>query len=81
MNTKLTLSIDQETIGRAKIFARERHTSLSNLVEGYLKAVTVDEPDAGAVTPLVAELSGVLTAGDVQTPGKDYTAYLVEKFR
>jgi uncharacterized protein YllA (UPF0747 family) len=81
MNTKLTLSIDQKTVGRAKKFARERNRSLSNLVENYLKAVTVEESAAGEITPLVAELSGVVVAGGVQSHRSDYAAYLAEKYR
>ena len=81
MNTKLTLSIDQKTVGRAKKFARERNRSLSNLVENYLKAVTVEESVTGEITPLVAELSGVVVAGGVQSHRSDYAAYLAEKYR
>ena len=44
MNTKLTLSIDKKTVGRAKKFARERNRSLSNLVENYLKLITKNSP-------------------------------------
>jgi hypothetical protein len=44
MNTKLTLSIDKKTVGRAKKFAKERTRSLSNLVENYLKAQARSRP-------------------------------------
>lgn len=81
MNTKLTLSIDEKTVGRAKKFARERNRSLSNLVENYLKAVTVEKSDRGEVTPLVAELSGVVTAAGAKSHRADYAAHLAEKYR
>ncbi len=81
MNTKLTLSIDEKTIVRAKIFARKRNKSLSRLIENYLRAVTVEEPNAGEMSPVVAELSGVVDAGRVQGHRSDYAAYLTDKYR
>lgn len=38
--SKLTLSVDEAVIERAKGFARRRETSISALVEGYLEALT-----------------------------------------
>jgi hypothetical protein len=81
MNTKLTLSIDKKTVERAKKFARERNRSLSNLVENYLKAVTVEESATCEITPLVAELSGVVGAEGVKSHRSGYAAYLTEKYR
>ena len=80
MNTKLTLSIDEQTIGRAKSFARKRNKSLSSLIESYLKAVTLEEANPGEITPLVAELSGVVAEG-VQSHRSNYAAYLADKYR
>lgn len=42
MNTKLTLTIEQTVVEKAKKYARERERSLSDLVENYLKALTVE---------------------------------------
>lgn len=82
MNTKLTLSIDEKTIGKAKIFARKRNKSLSSLVENYLRAVTVEEANTSEITPLVTELSGVVGDGGAQQSHRsDYAAYLTDKYR
>lgn len=43
MNTKLTLTIDQSIIERAKKYARKKERSLSDLIENYLKALTTEE--------------------------------------
>jgi hypothetical protein len=43
MTTKLTLSIEQETIEKAKIYAHKQKRSLSNLIENYLKFLAKDE--------------------------------------
>lgn len=50
MNTKLTLSIEEEIIIKAKAFAKNNGKSLSQLIENYLSALVnhssqvVEEP-------------------------------------
>ena len=39
MNTKLTLTIDQSVIEKAKKYAKEKERSLSDLIENYLKLI------------------------------------------
>lgn len=43
MNTKLTLTIEQSVIEKAKKYARQKERSLSDLIENYLKALTTEE--------------------------------------
>ena len=40
MNTKLTLTIEQTVIEKAKKYAKDNERSLSDLIENYLKALT-----------------------------------------
>jgi hypothetical protein len=40
MNTKLTLNVDHEVIKSAKLFAKSRGRSLSDLVESYLRMIS-----------------------------------------
>lgn len=56
---KLTLSVDEDVIRRAKALARRWDTSVSALVEARLRGLT--EADAED-SPLVARLRGVLPA-------------------
>ena len=42
MNTKLTLSIDKTVIAKAKKYAKQNETSISELVENYLKLLSQD---------------------------------------
>jgi hypothetical protein len=42
MNTKLTLTIEKEVIEIAKVYAKEKGQSLSEMVENYFKFVTVN---------------------------------------
>ena len=81
MNTKLTLSIDGKTVSRAKRYAKARNRSLSKLVESYLQAVTEEEAGEAESTPLVAELSGVVSAASTKDRRSGYAAYLAEKYR
>lgn len=43
MNTKLTLTIEQSVIEKAKKYAKEKERSLSDLIENYLKSLTNSE--------------------------------------
>lgn len=64
MNTKLTLTIEENVIHKAKVYASATGDSLSNLVENYLKAVTKHAAisDKHELTPLVKSLKGSFTA-------------------
>ena len=43
MNTKLTLTIEQSVIEKAKKYAKNKERSLSDLIENYLKSLTNSE--------------------------------------
>ena len=59
MNTKLTLTIEQTIIEKAKKYAKDKERSLSSLIENYLKALT-NESNAEDIefTPTVKSLKG-----------------------
>lgn len=56
MNTKLTLTIEQSIIEKAKKYAQKKDRSLSDLIESYLKALTTEE----STTKVEDELSPTL---------------------
>lgn len=65
MNTKLTLSIEQDLIGRAKKYAKDRGRSLSDLVENYFKMLThSEESETIEISPRVKSLMGSFTLPD-----------------
>lgn len=69
MNTKLTLTIEGEVIGKAKAYAKQRGRSLSDIVETYLKAITREEGiNEAEITPVVKSLRGSFKA----SPDLDY---------
>ena len=72
--SKLTLSVDSEIAEQAKTYAREHSTSVSELVESYLSALSSfpKPPD----TPMVKHLRGLLSAGSRD----NYRDYLSNKY-
>jgi uncharacterized Zn finger protein len=61
MNTKLTLTIEQSVIEKAKKYARKKERSLSDLIENYLKALTsASAHNEDDITPIVKSLKGAL---------------------
>ncbi|HEU5021229.1 MAG TPA: DUF6364 family protein [Bryobacteraceae bacterium] len=71
---RLTLSIDSAVVARARRYAARRNTSVSRLVEDYLRPLVEVEPDHMR-TPVKA-MRGILKAGDRE----DYRRYLVKKY-
>lgn len=60
MNTKLTLTIEQEIIEKAKEYAKGKNRSLSDIIENYLKILTKEEgaKDPNKLNPIVKSLKG-----------------------
>lgn len=59
MDKKLTLSINNEVIQRAKQYAKSNKTSLSKMIEAYFETLLKSEENNQEITPLVKSLSGV----------------------
>ncbi len=60
MTTKLTLTLDNETIEAAKKYAKKNKISLSKLVEFYFKSLTSDFVNYNENIPLITKaLSGI----------------------
>ncbi len=60
MSTKLTLTIQQEVIIKAKEYAKNKNRSLSNIIENYLKSLTKEseKDEKIKLTPVVRSLKG-----------------------
>ena len=80
MDTKLTLKLEEAVIEQAKRIARKRGTSLSKMVENYLKSLADPEEKKEEITPLVSSLSGVIRLEE-QDYRKSYTDYLTDKYQ
>jgi Family of unknown function (DUF6364) len=82
MNTKLTLTIEETVIIKAKIYAKKRGSSLSGLVENYLKAVTKNSVvnKNHELTPFVKSLQGSFKAPDDFDYKKELKEELSKKY-
>jgi hypothetical protein len=62
MDAKLTLNINRDVARRAKVYAKTKGRSLSDLVENYLKLLTKNTPvDEIEYSPMVKSLLGSVT--------------------
>jgi hypothetical protein len=63
MNTKLTLTLEDTIIIKAKEYAKNKNRSLSDLISSYLKIIT-DEDNKSDITisPKVKSLQGSFNA-------------------
>lgn len=77
--SKLTLSVDDGVVRRAKRYARARGTSVSRLVERFLSFVATEDgaTPARKEPPILRRLRGSLK-GAVPT---DYRRHLERKYR
>lgn len=83
METKLTLSLDKDIIEKAKRYAKNKHTSLSHIVENYFYFLTSSDkkikPQKDPHTPITDELSGSLGKIKINEK-KEITKYLMQKY-
>ena len=81
MNTKLTLTIEQSVIEKAKKYAKEKERSLSDLIENYLKAITKEKKTViVSETPIIQSLKGSFHMQDDFDYKKELTKNLSEKY-
>jgi len=81
MDTKLTLSVDKTIIEKAKKYAKMHNVSLSRIIESYLALLTQKQKNDIELTPLVESLSGVICLEDDFDYNKEYTDFLVDKYK
>lgn len=60
MDTKLTLKLERDVIDKAKKYAKHNNTSLSRMIENYLRSITDPSDEPVKVTPLIKSLTGVI---------------------
>jgi len=83
MNSKLTLTIDQSVIKRAKEYAQSTGTSLSNLVENYFKSFS-KEPHPqkrDELSPLIKSMKGSFKAPRGFNYKKELESELSKKYK
>jgi hypothetical protein len=81
MDSKLTLSIDKDVARRAKLYARSKGRSLSDLVENYLKLLTKNTSiEDSEYTPRVKSLLGCISLPEDFDYKKEKADYLAKKY-
>lgn len=80
MNTKLTLTIEQSVIERAKKYAKEKGRSLSEIIENYLKSITAEQRVSDDFSPLINSLRESFKAAESFDYKKELSKELFEKY-
>jgi len=80
MNTKLTLTIEQSIIEKAKLYAKKKERSLSDIIENYLKAITSEQKIVDEGSPLVNSLRGSFKSPESFDYKKELSEGLSEKY-
>lgn len=82
MNTKLTLTIEQAVIEKAKQYAKRKNRSLSDLIQSYLTAITMEnEKPARIESPIVRSLKGSFKMPEGFDYKNELTKSLSEKYQ
>ena len=74
---KLTLSVDNRVVSRAKQYAKLRGVSVSEMVEAYLAAVAGPPTRATRAAPILSSVRGVLKNADID----EYRKHLAAKYQ
>ncbi|WDF54922.1 DUF6364 family protein [Mucilaginibacter sp. KACC 22063] len=88
--SKLTLSIETDTIEQAKQYAKKQHTSLSKLIQGYLQSVARDNKKGtdpllnkikeAEISDTVKSLTGIIKVPDNFDTDSAKDQYMKEKY-
>ena len=78
MKSKLTLRLDNALIKRAKKRAKQKGTSVSQMVADYFALIDEEQsPSNQKLPPVTTSLAGILKNRD--TTERDYKSYLEDK--
>jgi len=75
--SKLTLSVEDHVVSRAKIYAKLRGVSISEMVEAYLDAIAGTPPPDAFDAPILRSMRGSLKKAQLE----DYKRRLTAKYR
>ena len=80
MQTKLTLTLEQSIIEQAKLYAKDKGRSLSELIENYLKVVLDDSQQEVILSPSIKKLKGAIQLPENFDYKKELTETLSAKY-
>ncbi len=79
MTTKLTLTVEEEVIKKAKSYAKQTGRSLSELIEKYLETLTEEHQEAKQLSPKLRKLVGAVKLPADFDEEKELDAYFESK--
>lgn len=79
MTTKLTLTIEESVIKRAKSYAKHTGRSLSELIENYLETLTEENKNKEQLSPRLKKIAGVVKLPKDFDEKKELNAYFENK--
>ncbi len=81
MLSKLTLSVDQSVIKSAKVYAKQKGKSVSELVEHYLKSLQLKAIDQEELSPKVLALMGSVSMAKTEHYKQRLSAALTKRYK
>ncbi|WP_295651106.1 DUF6364 family protein [uncultured Mucilaginibacter sp.] len=79
MTTKLTLSVEENVIKKAKLYAKQTGRSLSELIENYLDTLTDETKSGEQLSPKLKNIVGVVKLPDTFDEKEELRAYFENK--
>lgn len=79
MNTKLTLTVEEKVITKAKTYAKQTGRSLSDIVEHYLRTITSEEQDMQHISPKLKKIIGAVKIPKYFNEEKELMEYFEKK--
>lgn len=79
MTTKLTLTVEESIIKKAKLYAKHSGRSLSELVENYLETLTEEGNDEEQLSPKLKKIAGIVKLPGDFDEEKELSAYFENK--
>ena len=80
MTTKLTLTVEDTVIQQAKIYAKLKGRSLSDVVETYLKTLSTTLEEEKDISPRVKKLMGVISLPEDFNYKKELSRSISKKY-
>jgi Family of unknown function (DUF6364) len=78
MNTKLTLRMDEDIVRKAKMEAKRRGKSVSQMVAEFIESIGLQQNSEKELPPTTASLVGILKGKEISE--EDYKTHLREKY-
>ena len=79
MTTKLTLTVEESTIKKAKSYAKNTGRSLSELIENYLETLVDQNNDKEQLSPKLKQLIGIVKLPENFDEKKELNDYYANK--